>query len=468
VIRTYRLPSTDRTGWLLGLGPEHVVPAGIGLVIGVFVLGGSGSVLLAAVPVTVGLALGSIRPGGRPLTELIPAGVAFALRRHHRRFSAPLVPRPLATTALPHPLDRQEFLEGRTGDGRPVAIVADRRGGTVAATLRLCSPSPFLLAPDAEQERLLAAFGDALGTLHRERSRVLHLRWASFAAAHTPLPHGGSGPAAAAMGEVSRAVADVAVHEVLLTLVLATDRREDDERLVARVTGTVERLSERLQPAGFDISPIDSPDLATALRRRLDPAASSAERRHRSLAELAGLVMPADVGPSGMEEDWDGLTVDGTRHRAYRVQSWPRGAVQAEWMGDLLLTLPPPRSVCLLFEPVRPLASRRAIGRDVARLDSDAEQRRRSGFRVGADHEAAREALARREAEFTAGHPEVLTAGVVILSAGSREELDEREAEAFSAAAAAGVELAPWSGCHSAGFALSLPVAFTPDPGRIR
>ena len=466
--RTYRLPSPDGTGWLLGLGPERVVPVGIGLVVSVLVLGASSSVAVAAVPATVGLALASVRPSGRPLTELIPAAAAFAVRRHHRRFSAPLVPPPSATTALPHPLDRQAFLEGRTSHGQPVAIAADRHGGTAAATVRLCSPSPFLLAPDAEQERLVAAFGDALGSLHRERSRVLHLRWASFAAADTPLPHAGSGPAAAAMGEVSRAVADVSVHDVLLTLVLAKARREDDDRLVARVVGAVERLSERLQAAGFDISPVDSPELASILRRRLDPAASPAARRHRSLAEIAGLVTPAHVGPSGMEEDWDGLRVDGTRHRAYRVQSWPRGAVQAEWMNDLLLTLPPPRSVCVVFEPVRPLASRRAIERDSARLDSDAEQRRRSGFRVGAEHDAARDALARREAEFTAGHTEVFTAGVVILSAGSSDELDEREAEAFSAAAAAGVELAPWSGGHSAGFALSLPVAFTPDAGRVR
>ncbi|MEW6472912.1 MAG: SCO6880 family protein [Actinomycetota bacterium] len=467
-MRTYRLPDPDRTGWLLGLGPERVVPGAAGLVVGVLVLVDSGSVLLAAVPVVVGIGLGSIRPGGRPLTEVIPAAVGFVLRRRHRRFSAPLVPQSGATSVLPHPLDRHEFLQGDTADGQPVAIAVDRRGGAAAATLRLCAPTPFLLASDAEQERLVAAFGDALGSLHRERSRVLHLRWTSFAAAQAPRPYGGSGPAALAMGEVNRAVADVAVQEVLLTLVLGSGRREEDERLVARVAGTVDRFAERLSNAGFDARPLDSAGLAAALRQRLDPAASPARRQHRSLAELAALVTPADAGPSGLKEDWDGLRVDGTHHRAYRVLSWPRGAVQAEWMGDLLLTLPPPRSVCVLFEPVPPFSSRRAIEREAARLDSDAEQRRRSGFRVGADHDAAREALASREAEFTAGHPEVVTAGLVILSAGSSEELDEREAEAFSAAAAAGVELAPWSGCHGLGFALSLPVAFTPDPGTSR
>lgn len=127
-MRTYRLPSPDRTGWLLGLGPERVVPVGIGLVLSILVLGASSSVALAAVPMTVGLALASVRPGGRPLTELIPAAVAFAIRRHHRRFSAPLVPPPLATTALPHPLDRQRA-EGRrdAAPGVPRPVLATRR-----------------------------------------------------------------------------------------------------------------------------------------------------------------------------------------------------------------------------------------------------------------------------------------------------------------------------------------------------
>jgi len=467
-MRTYRLPAPDRTGWLLGLGPERIVPGGAGLLAGVLVLAGAGSVLLAAVPLVLGVALGSIRPGGRPLTEVIPASVSFILRRRHRRFSAPLVARTGTTSLLPHPLDRHEFFQGRMADGRTVAIAADRRGGAVGATLRLCASTPFLLASDAEQERLVGAFGDALGSLHRERSRVMHLRWTSFAAAEVPLPQGGSGPAAIAMGEVNQALANVAVQEVLLTLVLQSGRREDDEQLAARVAGTLDRFAERLNAAGFDTTPLGGAELASALRRRLDPAASPARRRHRSLAELAGLVTPANAGPSAMKEEWDGLRVDGTHHRAYRVLSWPRGAVQAEWMGDLLLTLPPPRSVCVLFEPVSPLASRRAIEREAARLDSDAEQRRRSGFRVGADHDAAREALANREAEFTAGHPEALTAGIVILSAGSSEELDEREAEAFSAAAAAGVELAPWSGSHGPGFAVTLPVACAPERGRTR
>jgi hypothetical protein len=120
------------------------------------------------------------------------------------------------------------------------------------------------------------------------------------------------------------------------------------------------------------------------------------------------------------------------------------------------------RSLCVVLEPVAPRASRRAVERLAAKLDSDEEQRRRAGFRVGAEQEATRGELTARERELVAGHPDFDYAGLVVLSAPDVASLDELEAQARSVAAAAGVELAPCHGRHAAMLALCLPLAATP------
>jgi hypothetical protein len=169
----------------------------------------------------------------------------------------------------------------------------------------------------------------------------------------------------------------------------------------------------------------------------------------------------AAAGPLRVEERWDRVQIDASVHRAYQVVEWPRSEVPPAWTADLLLALPATRTVCVVFEPVTPRASRRAVERQSAKLDSDEEQRRRAGFRVGAEHEATRGELAARERELVAGHPDFDYAGLVVLSAADVETLDELEAQARSVAAAAGVELAPCHGRHAATLALCLPLPRT-------
>ena len=137
---------------------------------------------------------------------------------------------------------------------------------------------------------------------------------------------------------------------------------------------------------------------------------------------------------------------------------WPRSDVPPAWTADLLLALPVTRTVCVVLEPVAPRASRRSVQRQAAKLDSDEEQRRRVGFRIGAEQEATRDALAVRERELVAGHPEFDCSGFVVLSADEPADLDELEAQARSVAAAAGIELAACHGRHAEGIAIVLPV----------
>jgi hypothetical protein len=168
-----------------------------------------------------------------------------------------------------------------------------------------------------------------------------------------------------------------------------------------------------------------------------------------------------------MEERWKQVQIDATTHRCYHVVEWPRSEVPPAWTADLLLALPVTRTVCVVLEPVALRASRRSVQRQAAKLDSDEEQRRRVGFRVGAEQEATRDELASRERELVAGHPEFDYSGFVVLSADDPAEFDELEAQARSVAAAAGVELAACHGRQAESLAMVLPVPLGPS-GRPR
>jgi hypothetical protein len=200
-----------------------------------------------------------------------------------------------------------------------------------------------------------------------------------------------------------------------------------------------------------------------ALRQRLDPAGRGSPAHLATLAGASGLAGLAAAGPLCVEEEWKHVRIDGTTHRCYHVVEWPRSDVPPAWTADLLLALPVTRTVCVVLEPVAPRASRRSVQRQAAKLDSDEEQRRRVGFRIGAEQEATRDELASRERELVTGHPEFDSSGFVVLSADDPAELDELEAQARSVAAAAGVELAACHGRHAEGLAIVLPVPLAPS-----
>lgn len=86
------------------------------------------------------------------------------------------------------------------------------------------------------------------------------------------------------------------------------------------------------------------------------------------------------------------------------------------------------------------------------------EQRSRSGFRVGARHRRAEEAVLDREAELVAGFAELEFAGFVTASAPDEDALADACAEYEQAAAQSGLELRPLDGRQDAAFVCSLPV----------
>jgi hypothetical protein len=462
--RTYRLPTPDRTGWILGLGGPQIMPLAAGLAIAVAMVSHTGSPTLAAIPFVAGIATAFTRIGGNPMLETLAAGVRHAIRRGQRRFGVPF-PFPGPELVLPRSFTRSRFIEADT-DAGPVLVGLDRRNGVAAATLRVAAPAPFLLCDESDQVRFLDTFGDALAPLCREGGPVTSLRWVSFAApAGRPLQEKAlNGPAAAPYREVVDLLAGEAHHEVFVTVTVAgRGRGRNPDGVVDVLMGEVQLLTDRLADAGLAATPLDPASFGRVMRRRLDPVGRGSADHLAVLPAAAGTVA---AGPMCVEEGWSRLLVDATVHRAYHVVEWPRSEVPPGWTADLLLALPLIRAVCVVFEPVGLRASRRAVERLAAKLDSDEEQRRRAGFRVGAEQEATRGELMARERELVAGHPEFDYSGFVVLSAGDVEELDELESQARSVAAAAGVELAPCRGRQAEGLATTLPVPLIPSGWR--
>lgn len=459
--RTYRLAPIDRTGWLFGLGPAQVLPLAIGVIVAAVVVARTGSLLLAAPVMAAGLALAGVRVSGAPALEAAPVFARWSLGRGQHHFRAP-IPAGGPHPVFPRPLAEMEFVSV-DGDGGPIGVAVSPRQGWYAVSARVTSATPFLLADSGEQERLLGAFGDMLASLDKERMRLISLRWTSFVAPDRlfglrPFELESIEEELERLGEAPR-------HEVLLTLTAAGRQGRADPGRARAVADELRLIDERLGQADLFATPLSPGDLTRALRDRLDPARKGVAGRARSLAEAVGLVTPALAGPLGALEHRDHWEVDVSVHRAYYVREWPRTDVPPSWLGDLLLALPHPRTVGLVFEPIAPQASRRAIARQAVKLSSDEEQRRRAGFRVGAQHDQSRTALAAREAELVAGYPEVDYAGLVVLSASTREELLRKETQALSAAASAGVELAPLDRRHAAGVCACLPLAYGLAPG---
>ena len=483
--RTYRLNPPDRTGWILGLGGPQVVALGASLVAGVLVLQAGGPVQLAAVPLCLAAVLALGRFGGRSLLEWVPALWRWwrSGRSSTGPWLAPLAPlnRPPAhSPPLPPPLDTQVILSvGEDEATTATGIAHDPDAGTYAATLRV-SGRQFALVERGDQEDLLGLWGDALATFCREAGPVVEVRWSEWAAPagmeeqHSYLAEhmidDPSDPAVVSYRQLLRTAAPVATrHEVLVTVVVSAPRvrvgaRHQGDRQVAVVEVLVEELRllrRRLEGAGLATSaPLSPAELARALRVRLDPGSiATLDQRGRSLGDRAGLVAPGDGGPLAAQAAWGHWRVDGSFHRAFWFREWPRFEVGPTWMSDILLYGGAVRTVAMSYLPVSPRVSHRTVTRQAAKLESDAEHRRKTGFRVGAHHRRAARAVDEREEELVAGYAELEYVGLVAVAAPDLETLERACAEVVQLSAGAGVELRPLDGRHPAGVAACLPLA---------
>lgn len=497
--RRYRFAGRDGTGWILGLSGAQCLVIAATLVGAGLIVDSRLPAALALLPVAGGVGLVFSRISGVPLLEWLPAHGSWLLRRatgrtHWQGRLSVVSALPLQRRTEPElpPCLAGVTLEevpappwtGRAVDG--VAVVADRGEGTVTATLRVRGDG-LALADPGEQDRRVAAWGEALSAFCAESNAVAWVRWSEWAGpagldAHVAYLEErraapADDPAVRAYRELLGDGSAMAMtHEVLVSVTVEARRAQraplggEDERRSGReasfrhATGVLleelRLLSLRLDAAGLATDPpLSAAELATALRLRLDPECrSDLAARRRSLAAQAGLVSLHNAGPLSTVEHRHSFEVDGSLHRCFQITEWPRRDVAAGWMEPLLLEGCGTRTVSLTCFPVAPSRSARQVNRDSTRLVTDAELRERKGFRVGVLQRRAQAAVAEREEELAAGHGEVEYLGLIAVTAPDAMALQAACAEYRQLAARSGLELRPLDARHDLGVAAALPL----------
>ena len=487
--RTYRLDPPDRTGVMLGLSAAQVACLGAALLGGSWLIATGIVVPAALVVAAVLVAAAFVRVGPTPVIELAPTVLRWVAARGpgRARWLAPLPLLGDSADRLPDCLAGQRLIAvtnpaewGFGGRLAPVGVVVDEPAGTYAATVRVTGRQFALLDRD-EQDRLVQAWGDALGVFCRDRTAVTQLRWAEWTAPGGLGDHlawvqaNRSGEVDAVSASYDQVVAAAgslsARHETLVSVqvhgarVRLTGRHRGDRHVAAveALLGEVRMLVTRLTQASLEVTgPLSPVEVVRAARARLDPTALEHFDRlsddDGDLGQRCGLSL-ADAAPLATRTGWSEWGTDGSWHRAFVVHDWPRLEVPAAWMSDLLLASPAVRSVCVFAEPVPTHRSQQAITRAAAKLDADADQRARTGFRVGAVHRRAMQAVTDREEELVAGYPEFDYCGVVVVTAPTVDRLDDACAEVTQLAATAGLDLRALHGRHDIAAAAALPFA---------
>jgi hypothetical protein len=483
--RVYQLGGRDTVGLYLGLAAPQVAAIVAGVVVGLAGFA-AGVPTLMPIGLIAGGVLGVGRWRGQPMLDLAPGVMRVMVGRMRRRpWLAPLgLFGDEAPAAMPPCLAGLVLIDVPAGKARaqssPVGVVVDTKTGHYAATLRVRGRD-FVLAEAAEREALVDGWGQALAGFASSAavSSVTWMEWAAptgmavqeaFLAEHgNPDP---SDPAVASYRRLLGQAGSLATrHEVLVTVTLNSGKvrpRRGADRAVAAVEELlteVRLFGDRLAAGGLTVSgPLGASEVARALRFRLDPSCQDRlEHRSRSLAELAGVVSPSNCGPLSTEAGLRWWRADGSLHRSFVVAEWPRRPLTADWMGGLILEAGCVRSIAVVFRPEATAASLARAEHKAAQLEGDGQHRAEKGFRLGARFQAAREAVAHREAELVAGHVECRHVGVVSVAAADEESLDEADRQVTQTAARWGVELRPLDGRHDQGLVACLPVARRPQ-----
>lgn len=476
----YRFGDSSRSGMLLGLSLRQGAP----LVTGMLWLA---LALMIELPLVglVGLALASIASFGRwrhaPLYDIATPGAQLGLRRLRGR--GVWARRSLIGAGsgfgdvLPAALAGLELIETSidwAGSTASVGVVRDRTAGTVSMVIGVLGDG-FAASSALEQDGMLAGWGAALAPLARDRCPVIRVTWQEWAhpvgvgthrqflAGVATRPTGATTAGADYADLLDTLDRSTIAHDVLLTITVDLRRvraRRGASTVAAALvvlSGEVDLLAARLSTAGLVVSPPMSPaELATAIRVRSDPTREHAAVP-RSLAAIAGRGV-AEWGPMAVECDWFHARVDASVHRTYRIVGWPMLPVPADWLAPLLTGGGQTRTLTVVMEPVSIGHAARAANRQLTSLETDRDEKQRKGFRPTARERRRITDIEIREEELAAGHPEFRHVGLLTVTAGNVDELDDACAQVEQDAAQSMLDIRAVAARQGEGWVAALPL----------
>lgn len=486
VERTYRLEPLDTSGVFLGLGIVQCGLLGGGITVAVLAITAGVPVLLAAVPI-VGAALASFgRVGGHAVWEWLPllAGWAWVRLGRGRRWEAvlPLWAGGDAKAPMPPCLEGIDIVGIEWRPSSDLGAVRDRQRHTLTAVIPVTGPQ-FVVEPRAEQERLLAGWGDVLGQFAVERGVVTHLAWSDLARPsgmdqHLAWIDGGSRgrahrDAAGSYRELVDAGTTTAIsHDIVVTITVSRDRLgrhrsgsgNADEHLERALVTSTEALLRGLRTAGLAAEePLDASGIQRLLRLRIDPVSVRRRAAKGRLIDRLALVRSSTAGPLVLDTSWSHVRLDSAFHRTWWIGTWPRLAVPPAWLEPFLSGGGLTRTMTVVLVPVPTHQSRRRIERDLVKLESDATTKEEKGRRVDARHRRATQALLDREEELVSGFPEMAYAGLVTVSAPDLDTLEEHGEIVEQLARENGMDLRLLDARQDIAWAAGLPLGLAPS-----
>ncbi len=458
--QAYVIGSGERPLWL-GLGPIRLGVLAAALLAAVSISYTGLPLPVAAAPLVLATGWSFAALGGMPLHELTmarasligrsiaggtrsPAGLATVTPVE----AQPATNRPLPLK-LPRECGRLSLLAMQV-DGFELGVLAERgrQGWELVCMLRVVGDAGFCLLEPAEQSRRLEGWGDVLTALAGEYADRCRIQWieSTDRGGARSLAELASGSAEDLAKEVT---SQSLSHRTVIAVRVLT--REKDVAVAARQAEPLYRLlASRLVAAELVAEPLAAEEVMGQLRRF-----SSGEVSHNCPVSTG-----ARVGPTSRLETWDSVRTDDLWHRCYLITGWPRIAVGPSWLSPLLTEGPivGSRSVAMHFEAVRPdLANRRArAARQSASLDVD--DRTRLGFGVGARERRTQHEADSAEEELAAGHVQHRVAGLILVSAGSLDELEDACRQTVAAASAARLDVRPLHGRQALAWAAAMPL----------
>lgn len=454
-------------GVLLGLGGMQLAGLVAGGVTGLVLMMGKTNLLVAMCPLVAGALYAWAPVAGRPIHEWAGPVISHWSRRAqgHSTWAAS------GDDATPPPFAGLSVVAAGNPEHPTAVIVSSGRGRPTYTAVLAVNGGDFAMIDAGDQERRLAAWGEALAGAGAPGLGVTRVQWversgpersdaaSAWAARHRRVP--AASPAAKSYWELLRQTRPATRrHDTYVAIQVAPRQcdpaKGDGDPGLAEVVAAVELVAGRINSAELRTSGALGPsEVGEVLHGLIDPdyARAMAGRRH---LRAVGPPLP---WPAATETPWEAYRTNGSWHATYWLSELPRRSVGAAWMSPLLLSrVDGVRSLSVLMEPLSPSAAARRAERDVLENDADAVQRERFGFARTARRERERGQAAAREEELVSGYALMRFVGLVSVAAPDQEALVVACREVEQAAGQACVELTRLYGRQDVAFAASLPL----------